>query len=88
MAAWIASGHLVEAILALTFAEWLGLTWYNRRTGRGLAAGRLGSILLPGVFLLLALRAALQGSNWIWIALALTASLLAHLADLARQWNE
>ena len=88
MASWIASGHLVEAIIALTVAEWLGLSLLNRWTGRGPSPVRLGSLLLPGVFLLLALRAALVSSGWVVIAAALTAALFAHMADLAARWNE
>ena len=87
MAYWIASGHLVEAILVLTAAEWLALTFYHQRTGKGPDPWRLGSILLPGVFLLIALWAALVGAAWAWIAGALTAALFAHVADLARWWN-
>ena len=41
--------------------------------------------LLPGALMLLALRAALTGMAWPWIALALMASFPAHLADLVRR---
>ena len=41
--------------------------------------------LLPGVFMLLALRAALTGAAWPWIAGALAASFPFHLADMARR---
>lgn len=87
MASWIASGHLVEAIILLTAGEWLGLTLYHWRTGHGPDAWSLGSILLPGVFLLIALRSALVGADWMWVAGALTLALFAHVADLARRWN-
>ena len=39
--------------------------------------------LLPGALMMLALRAALTGAGWPWIALALALSYPAHLADLA-----
>lgn len=42
-------------------------------------------VLLPGALLLLALRAALTGEAWPWIALPLAASFPVHLADLARR---
>ena len=77
MAYWIGSGHLIEAILVLTALEWLVLTLYHRWMGRGLDPVRLASILLPGVFLLVAVRAALVGSDWTWIAAALSAALVA-----------
>ncbi|MDO6416238.1 hypothetical protein Q4F19_17765 [Sphingomonas sp. BIUV-7] len=41
--------------------------------------------LVPGALMLLALRAALTGLDWRWIALSLVASFPVHLADLARQ---
>jgi hypothetical protein len=44
-------------------------------------------MLLPGVCLMLALRAALAGSAWPWVPLALAAALLAHLADLRARWR-
>ena len=87
MAYWITSGHLVEAILVLTVIEFLALTIYHRQTGRGLSPSRLGWTLLSGVCLLIALREALVGSGWIWIAAALTGALGAHVTDLARRWN-
>jgi hypothetical protein len=43
--------------------------------------------LLAGLFLLLALRGALAGAGWRWIALALTAACLAHVTDLGYRWR-
>ena len=60
--------------------EWLVLT--RGRGWRGLDAALR---LLPGALMLLALRAALTGAGWPWIALALAASFPVHLADLARR---
>lgn len=42
--------------------------------------------LLAGAFLLLALRCALTGAGWLWIALWLLAALLAHVADIVGRW--
>jgi hypothetical protein len=61
-------------------AEW---GWLTRARGWRPDAAALR--LLPGALLLLALRAALTGQAWPWIALALAASFPAHLADLARR---
>ena len=61
-------------------AEWLILTRL-----RGWRGGEAGLRLLPGALMLLALRAALTGAGWPWIALALAASFPAHLADIARR---
>ena len=39
----------------------------------------------PGALMLVALRAALTGNDWRWIALPLILSFPVHLADLARR---
>ena len=80
MIAFFATGHAVDlalAVLALELA-WL-IMWRRRPTARALTAA------LPGACLLLALRAALTGAGWMWVAVWLALSLPAHLADLARR---
>ncbi len=86
MAYAIQSGHLIEAILAFTVIEWLMLAMYHRHTGRGVAPADVSRNLLSGLFLMLALREALVGGWWGWIAACLGASFLAHLGDLRRLW--
>jgi hypothetical protein len=44
-------------------------------------------MMLPGMFLLLAVRAALAGAAWPWLPAALAAALAAHLLDLAGRWR-
>ncbi|TPG38349.1 hypothetical protein EAH79_16705 [Sphingomonas koreensis] len=41
--------------------------------------------VLPGALMLVALRGALIGLDWRWIALPLALSFPAHIADLARR---
>ena len=43
--------------------------------------------LLAGVGLLAAVRLALAGAAWPWLALALLAALAAHLRDIAGRWR-
>lgn len=81
-----ASGRAVDLVLAFVAVEALVLALHRRHTGRGLPPADLAALLLPGVGLLLALRAALVGAWWGWTALALLAALLAHLADVGRRW--
>ena len=82
----VESGHLVEAILVLTVLEGVMLGVFHRVTGRGVAAADVASFLLSGIFLLVALREALVGAWWGWIAAALLGALVAHLVDLGRRW--
>jgi hypothetical protein len=44
-------------------------------------------MLLPGVALMLALRAALAGAAWPFMPALLLTALLAHLADLWARWR-
>ena len=83
---FFASGRAVDVVLGFMALEGLALIAWRRATGRGLAPGAVASLLLPGMFLLLALRGALTGAQWPWMAGFLLASLLAHIADLRRRW--
>lgn len=77
LAGFFRSGHAVDLVLAVIVLEfaWLSV----RRRGPMLA---LILALAPGACLLLALRAALTGAGWPWVALALAASFPFHIADL------
>jgi len=82
-----ATGRVVDLILALMALEGALLTAFWARTGRGVAPADLVPNLLAGVCFLLALRAALVGAGWGWVALGLAAALPAHLIDLRRRFS-
>ncbi|GJD51637.1 hypothetical protein OPKNFCMD_4392 [Methylobacterium crusticola] len=82
MAEWFASGRLIDLVLALVAVEAVLLLAWRRRAGHGPAPASLVANLASGACLMLALRAALTGADWRWLALALVGSLIAHLADL------
>jgi hypothetical protein len=76
---WLfARGHAADLILVVLMVEGV---WLVRARGWPIAASALR--LVPGALMIVALRAALTGAAWPWIALALAASFPAHLADLA-----
>jgi hypothetical protein len=79
------SGRVVDFILLIIAAEFAFLSWRGRRPN--LPAVMLGLFisLAPGACLLLALRAALTGAPWTWVAAWLTLSLPLHIADLIRR---
>ena len=85
--ALFSSGRVVDLALALMLLEAVALLAMRRGRGGGLAPAELLAFLLAGAFLLLALRAALVGAAWNWIALPLVLALLAHLADLGLRWR-
>ncbi|WP_374142720.1 hypothetical protein [Sphingomonas sp.] len=77
MAALFANGLAADIILVVIAGEaiWLRL----RRRWLLLA---ILCRLMPGILMMVALRAALTGQSWQWIALPLTLSFPFHLADL------
>jgi hypothetical protein len=87
MAELFSSGRIVDLVLGFMAIEALILANYRRRTGRGIRTIDLLASLAAGACMLLALRAALTGQSWIWVAAALSASLIAHLFDLSRRWK-
>jgi hypothetical protein len=83
----IASGRIVDLILLLVALEIVVLGYMRARRGSGLEWRAQLPNLLAGAALLLALRAAITGAAWPWIAAWLAAAGLAHLADLRTRWN-
>ena len=76
LAAFFTSGHAVDLVLALMAAEAVVLILVKR------PALTVVLTILPGLAMMLALRAALTGAGWSWVAIWLTVSLPLHLADL------
>ena len=82
MDALVSSGRIVDLVLILVVLEAAGLLAYRAVTGRGLAPIGIALMLLPGVCLLLALRAALMGERPAMVLAWLTLALVVHLADM------
>ncbi len=83
MSGLFATGHAVDLVFAFLVVEAAALIAL-RQGFKGATANVIVAVL-PGAFLLLALRASLTGAGWPWIALWLAFSLPAHLADLWRR---
>ncbi len=77
---FFASGHAVDLVLAVLAVEAVILIVRKHRVLPVVLA------LLPGALMMLALRAALTGAGWHWVALWLALSWPVHLADL--RWRE
>ncbi len=74
------SGHAVDIVLVVIALEFAWLV--ARMKWRALDAALR---LMPGALILLALRGALTGADWRWIALPLLLSFPVHVADLKRR---
>lgn len=79
---FVASGRVVGFILVFVVLEAVVLLAFRGITGRGPSFPGVVFMLLPGVCLLLALRAALVGGAAGAVLAWLSAALLAHLLDL------
>ena len=92
MTAWFepmfVSGRIIDLILLLVVAEAALLAWLGPRAGRESLFTGIAPTLVSGALLLLAVRAALSGLWWGWVALILTLALISHGIDLALRWRK
>lgn len=85
IAEFFARGHAVDLVLAVMALEFAWLTLRPHAALRRPGLVDRGLAFLPGVFILLAVRAALTGAGWPWVALMLAASFPFHIADVLRR---
>ncbi len=76
IAAFFASGHAADVVLAVLAVEGLWL----KLKGWSLAA--IVGLLGPAILIVTGLRAALVGADWWWVAIPLALSFPLHLMDL------
>ena len=79
------NGEAIDLILLILILEFAALSWRNR--GESLRSSMIDQLfaLAPGACLLLALRAALTGASWAWVAAWVTLSLPLHVGDIWRR---
>jgi hypothetical protein len=80
---FIRSGRIADIILVVLAVELAAVSFYLWRRRRRLALMSFVASSLAGGSLVLAMRAILQESGWLFVAIYLAAALLAHVADLA-----
>jgi hypothetical protein len=80
---FVQSGRLTDVILVVMAVEVAVFGFFLWRRNQGLGLLAFVASILSGGSLVLALRAALTDAGWQYVALYITASLLAHLAEIA-----
>jgi hypothetical protein len=83
MAGLFESGAIADIVIAVMAMEAIVLIALRARI-RHFQLSDVAGMLAAGIFLVLALRAALTGAGWQWIATFLTCAFAAHLLDLRR----
>ncbi|MEM7664994.1 MAG: hypothetical protein AAF250_03990 [Pseudomonadota bacterium] len=83
IAAFFASGHAADLVLAVLAIEAMWLKF-----AVGWSGARILGLIGPAAFIVLALRAALVGAGWEWVAALLALSLPFHLIDLRTRLSE
>jgi hypothetical protein len=85
LSAFFASGLATDLVIAVLVVEVVVIALWRRRHGQSARLANLIAAALPGLCLVMALRAALIGGDWTVVALWLAASFPAHLVDLWRR---
>ena len=87
VASLFASGRIVDCIVGLMLLELIAFRIVRARAQRGVPSNELAASVAAGMALLFALRAALVGLSWGYIAVWLVLALLAHLLYLKLRWS-
>lgn len=86
MEAFITSGGVTVLIVVFMAAQSAVILWRRRKVQPlSATAFDLAATIFPGLFIVLALHAALTGAHWMWTAGFLLASWPAHQFDLWRR---
>jgi hypothetical protein len=81
------ASQLIDLVIVATLLEWAALAWLWRSRRRGLRPAALARMFLPGLCLMLAMRSAVVGTPWYWMAVLLSAAGLSHAVDLKSRWT-
>lgn len=84
---WLSPQGLITVVIGVTLLEGVALGLYRWRTGKGVAAKDFVANWMSGLCLMFALRSALTGTWWGWVALWLLASGLIHAGDVWSRWQ-
>ncbi|MBY0469136.1 MAG: hypothetical protein K2Q07_09190 [Burkholderiaceae bacterium] len=87
MSDWLSPQGLITVVIGFTLLEGMALWMYRWRTGKGVAARDFVANWMSGLCLMFALRSALTGTWWAWVALWLLAAGLIHASDVWSRWQ-
>lgn len=82
----IETSRVADILIIVMLAEAAVLIGYRLVKARGFAVSHVVTNLLAGLFLVLALKAALASAPWQWIAASLALAGVAHAVDVIMRW--
>jgi hypothetical protein len=84
---WLAPHRLISIVIGFTLLEGVALWVYRLRTGKGVPGRDFIANWVSGLCLMMALLSAVLGAWWVWVAVWMMASGLAHWSDLWARWQ-
>lgn len=84
---WLAPQRLITLVIGFTLLEGAALWLYRLRTGKGVPGRDFIANWVSGLCLMMALLSAVAGAWWLWVAMWMLASGLAHWSDLWVRWQ-
>ncbi len=84
----ITTGRIVDVVLVVMSIELLVSAIIAKRRGIAIDLPGLAFNIGAGGSLALALRASLTGAGWEWVAGWLVSSLVFHVLDVGRRWQQ
>ncbi len=85
---FFAGTGLIDLVISVTFVEGVLLGLWNIRTGRGPRSWEVWLMLMPGIWLMLAVRSVMTQQSWLFTAGFLAAAGLAHTGDMMRRLSQ
>ena len=87
IAEWLNPPRLITIVIGFTLIEGTVLWIYRRLTGKGVSSRDFTANWVSGLCLMLALRSAVVDAWWVWVAMWMLCSGIAHWGDLWTRWQ-
>lgn len=85
---FFAGTGLIDLVIFITFLEGVFLGLRNIRTGRGPRSWEVWLMLMPGMWLMLALRSVVVQQHWLFTVGFLFAAGLGHIGDMMHRLRD
>jgi hypothetical protein len=84
---WLTPLRIITLVIGFTLIEGAALWMYRRATGKGVSGRDFTANWISGLCLMCALRSAVVDAWWVWVAIWMLGSGVAHWSDLWARWQ-